>query len=74
MRDPDAQAEAIFQVLQVAQQLGWQYCGLTWSPLQGPAGNIEYLLWLAMDSFNPPVGIDAIRQITIAAQRHYANA
>lgn len=46
VRDPDDQAEAIFQVLQVAQELGWSYQGLTWSPLLGPAGNIEYLLWL----------------------------
>lgn len=50
VRDPQAQAEAIFQVLQAAAQLGWQYCGLTASPLLGPAGNIEYLLWLSMES------------------------
>ncbi|MDX2213072.1 MAG: TlyA family RNA methyltransferase [Oculatellaceae cyanobacterium bins.114] len=46
VRDTRDQAGAIAQVLQAAQELGWQYCGLTWSPLLGPAGNIEYLLWL----------------------------
>jgi len=51
VRDPKAQAEAIFQVLQAAQQLNWQYRGLTVSPLLGPAGNIEYLLWLGIDSY-----------------------
>jgi len=35
------------------QQLGWQYRSLTWSPVTGPAGNIEYLLWLGMDSQTP---------------------
>ncbi|PSF38378.1 TlyA family rRNA (cytidine-2'-O)-methyltransferase [Aphanothece hegewaldii CCALA 016] len=40
------QAEAILNILQVAQNLGWSYGGLTWSPITGPAGNIEYLLWL----------------------------
>jgi 23S rRNA (cytidine1920-2'-O)/16S rRNA (cytidine1409-2'-O)-methyltransferase len=46
VRDPADQANAILQVLQTAQALDWAYCGLTWSPLVGPAGNIEYLLWL----------------------------
>jgi 23S rRNA (cytidine1920-2'-O)/16S rRNA (cytidine1409-2'-O)-methyltransferase len=47
VRDLAAQADAIFQVLQAAVALGWQEGGLTWSPLLGPAGNIEYLLWLS---------------------------
>jgi 23S rRNA (cytidine1920-2'-O)/16S rRNA (cytidine1409-2'-O)-methyltransferase len=46
VRDPDDQAEAIGQVLLAAEALGWSYRGVTWSPLLGPAGNIEYLLWL----------------------------
>jgi 23S rRNA (cytidine1920-2'-O)/16S rRNA (cytidine1409-2'-O)-methyltransferase len=50
VRDPAAQVGAIEQVLIAAQGLGWQYQGLTFSPLTGPAGNIEYLLWLSMES------------------------
>lgn len=46
VRDLSAQAGAISGVLAAAQDLGWEYRGLTWSPLVGPAGNIEYLLWL----------------------------
>ncbi len=46
VRDPQDHAMAILQVLQAAQALGWHYHGVTWSPLLGPAGNIEYLLWL----------------------------
>lgn len=46
VRDLSAQAGAIAGVLAAAQDLGWYYRGLTWSPLVGPAGNIEYLLWL----------------------------
>jgi 23S rRNA (cytidine1920-2'-O)/16S rRNA (cytidine1409-2'-O)-methyltransferase len=42
------QAEAIWSVLQAAVAQGWAWRGLTWSPLVGPAGNIEYLLWLSM--------------------------
>ena len=46
VRDPQSRALAIMQVWQTASSLGWQYRGLTTSPIQGPAGNIEYLLWL----------------------------
>lgn len=47
VRDPHDHGSAIAAVLASAQALGWQYQGVTWSPLCGPAGNIEYLLWLA---------------------------
>lgn len=46
VRNPQDHAQAIFGVLDAAQTLGWQGQGLTWSPITGPAGNIEYLLWL----------------------------
>ena len=72
VRDPKDQAEAIAQVLQAAQELGWSYQGLTWSPLQGPAGNIEYLLWLSMESATPTPDLAAIAQITQAAQKALA--
>jgi 23S rRNA (cytidine1920-2'-O)/16S rRNA (cytidine1409-2'-O)-methyltransferase len=47
VRDSKDQAWAIEQVLDCAISLGWQYQGLTWSPITGPAGNIEFLLWLS---------------------------
>ncbi len=49
VRDAKDQAGAIAQVMCTARDLGWCDRGLTWSPLVGPAGNIEYLLWLAQD-------------------------
>ncbi|NMG18564.1 TlyA family RNA methyltransferase [Brasilonema bromeliae] len=67
VRDSKDQAEAIFQVLQAAGELGWKYKGLTWSPVTGPAGNIEYLLWLGMESETPPPDIETVHQITILA-------
>lgn len=54
VRDTGAQADAIFQVLEAALALGWHERGLTWSPLLGPAGNIEYLLWLGTGSEGRP--------------------
>jgi 23S rRNA (cytidine1920-2'-O)/16S rRNA (cytidine1409-2'-O)-methyltransferase len=67
VRDPKDHAEAIIQVLQAALELGWKYKGLTWSPVTGPAGNIEYLLWLGMDNEIAPPDLEAIQQMTKSA-------
>ena len=71
VRNPNDQADAIAQVLQAAQNLGWAYKGITWSPITGPAGNIEYLLWLGMDSQIPPPDLSSIKQITQSAISHF---
>lgn len=49
VRDATDQAGAILQVAKSAAALGWHYQDLTWSETVGPAGNIEYLLWLRSD-------------------------
>lgn len=74
VRNLKDQAEAIQQVLQSGQRLGWEYWGLTWSPLLGPAGNIEYLLWLKASSHPAPASGEAtlianLYQVTQAAQQ-----
>jgi len=73
VRDSSDQAEAIFQVLQTAENLGWNYKGLTWSPITGPAGNIEYLLWLDMESETPPPDLEAVQQVTKSAVAELRN-
>ncbi len=49
VRNPKDRAEAIAQVWQAASEIGWNYQGLTVSPIKGPAGNVEYLLWLSTE-------------------------
>ena len=46
VRNPRDRVEAIWQVWEAAKIIGWNYQGLICSPLKGPAGNVEYLLWL----------------------------
>ena len=46
VRDPAAHVQAITSVMAAAQALDWHPAGLLASPLTGPAGNHEYLLWL----------------------------
>lgn len=54
VRDAKDQAGAILQVSKTAATLGWHYRGLTWSETVGPAGNIEYLLWLDAGNTSQP--------------------
>ncbi len=68
VRDTDDQAGAIAQVCTASREIGWQYRGLTWSPVTGPAGNIEYLLWLGMDSPNSAPNLDTIKQVAQSAK------
>jgi 23S rRNA (cytidine1920-2'-O)/16S rRNA (cytidine1409-2'-O)-methyltransferase len=71
VRDLSAQAGAISGVLAAAQDLGWYYHGLTWSPLVGPAGNIEYLLWLNTngDELVTSPDLGEIRSLTESARQ-----
>ncbi len=46
VRDPVAHCDALCGVIESAASLGWSACGLVGSPITGPAGNHEYLLWL----------------------------
>lgn len=46
VREPRAHRDAILTVIAAAGTLGWAPAGLVASPITGPAGNHEYLLWL----------------------------
>jgi 23S rRNA (cytidine1920-2'-O)/16S rRNA (cytidine1409-2'-O)-methyltransferase len=46
VRDPEDRAGAVRGVCAAAAELGLGVCGVTASPLPGPAGNVEYFIWL----------------------------
>jgi 23S rRNA (cytidine1920-2'-O)/16S rRNA (cytidine1409-2'-O)-methyltransferase len=46
VRDAPTRIAAVARVASAAQQLGLGAVGVTASPLPGPAGNVEYFLWL----------------------------
>jgi 23S rRNA (cytidine1920-2'-O)/16S rRNA (cytidine1409-2'-O)-methyltransferase len=70
VREPAVQAAAIASVLDAATAQGWTYRGLTWSPIVGPAGNIEFLLWLQMENQNLSPTLPELNQLAIEAQQH----
>ena len=52
VRDPAVHQEVIFKVLSEAKELGLTPTALTYSPVKGPEGNIEYLVWLLKGAEN----------------------
>jgi 23S rRNA (cytidine1920-2'-O)/16S rRNA (cytidine1409-2'-O)-methyltransferase len=46
VRDTTARSDAVRTVCEAAGQLGLGVRGITASPLPGPAGNVEYFVWL----------------------------
>ncbi len=46
VRDPGVHAEVIHKVIDYADLIGFAVNGLTYSPVKGPEGNIEYLVWI----------------------------
>lgn len=47
VREPKVHEMVLEDMLGFIQDLGFKVRGVTFSPIQGPEGNIEYLVWLA---------------------------
>ncbi|MDR2526157.1 MAG: TlyA family RNA methyltransferase [Oscillospiraceae bacterium] len=52
VRDPAVQRDVVETILKEAMQAGFFSLGLDFSPIKGPEGNIEFLLWLGKQAQN----------------------
>jgi 23S rRNA (cytidine1920-2'-O)/16S rRNA (cytidine1409-2'-O)-methyltransferase len=53
VRDPEHRVQTVLEVARAAASHGWGTAGVVASPLPGPAGNVEFFLWLRRDA-GPP--------------------
>lgn len=60
VREPETHREVIGKIVDYAAGIGFRICGLDYSPIRGPEGNIEYLLHLIKEQ-EPE---DEIRRLT----------
>jgi len=60
VRDPALRAAAVRHVARHAATLGLGVLGIVASPLPGPAGNVEYFLWLRAGA--PPLREEALQE------------
>jgi len=63
VRDPDVHREVIKEIIDFAKSINLKIKGLQFSPIKGPEGNIEYLLYLSKNIDN---GIENIESLIIS--------
>ena len=65
VRDPEAHCDAIDMVISAAAALDWFAQGLVASPITGPAGNHEYVLWLGANHSDPGFDLQGLVNKTL---------
>ncbi len=71
VRDPAVHREVIEKVILFASSIGLTSCRLDYSPIRGPEGNIEYLLW--MKNQNPEREMDEAIDIRGTVEEAHRN-
>lgn len=67
VKDPKVHQEVILQVMNKGAELGLNVGGLDYSPITGPEGNIEYLLWLTKSQSPVICQVSLVRNTVEAA-------
>ena len=60
VRDKNTHIEVIKNIVEFAKGINYSIKGLTYSSIKGPAGNIEYLIWLTTDKTEDSYDIENI--------------
>jgi 23S rRNA (cytidine1920-2'-O)/16S rRNA (cytidine1409-2'-O)-methyltransferase len=58
--------DVLRSIVQLAQELGCSPIDLIRSPIEGPAGNVEFLIWLRPGVHDPAQPIDELIQTILA--------
>jgi 23S rRNA (cytidine1920-2'-O)/16S rRNA (cytidine1409-2'-O)-methyltransferase len=62
VRDPRLHRKAIEEVLAEAERIGFGASGIVRSPIQGPAGNVEFLAWLRLGGDHPSLDLTEVTE------------
>lgn len=68
VRDKEVHLEVVKSVIEMALQNGFSVKGLQFSPIKGPEGNIEYLIYLIKSA--EPIKDDCVDPDTLVNQSH----
>ncbi len=60
VRDPAVHAEVIQNVLDFTRDMGLKISAVTFSPIRGPEGNIEYLMYFSKNGENNEIDVEGI--------------
>ena len=73
VRDPAVHIQVINHVVAFVKEMGFSILGLTFSPVKGPEGNIEYLLYIQKGLANGPTELsveELVQQSHLQLDRH----
>lgn len=68
VRDKQVHRQVIMDSADFAESIGLHPCGVIRSPLTGPAGNVEFLLWLSRQAPPTPLAIDSAIERAVHAE------
>lgn len=60
VRDSEVHKEVIRKVVDFTKEIGFAVLGIDYSPIKGPEGNIEYLMYISKTGESAEVDIDAL--------------
>ena len=60
VRDINVHKEVIEEVISFTKEIGFKVLGLDYSPIKGPEGNIEYLMFIGKTGDNADININEI--------------
>lgn len=60
VRDASVHKEVINKVFDFTREIGFKVCGLDYSPIKGPEGNIEYLMYISKQGEDVFPDVDAL--------------
>jgi len=60
VRDINIHYSVVEKILDFAKTVGFSVCGLSFSPIKGPEGNIEYLVYLKKGGISEEIDIKAV--------------
>ncbi len=60
VRDKNVHIEVIENVLSFTREIGFNVLGVTFSPIKGPEGNIEYLMYISKQGVDTDIPVETI--------------
>ena len=60
VREASVHKEVIHRVFEFTREIGFKILGLDFSPIKGPEGNIEYLMYISKTGDEPEIDIDEL--------------
>lgn len=67
VRDPKVHEEVVNRIIEFTEDAGFEVLGLTYSPVRGPEGNIEYLQWIKKSDAKGVIGREDVIKVVSSA-------